>query len=82
MEETTTPSPDYVKGFNEGYILTKDSRDLAQKLASAKDDGERLQGFRDGHKEYILERIHEQRERTFTKPSPDKTKDKDYDRDR
>jgi hypothetical protein len=82
MEETTTPSPDYVKGFNEGYVLTKDSRDLAEKLASAKGDGERLQGFRDGHKEYILERIREQRERTFTTPSPDKTKDKDHDRDR
>jgi hypothetical protein len=82
MEETITPSPDYVKGFNEGYVLTKDSRDLAEKLASVKGDGERLKGFRDGHKEYILERIREQRERTFTKPSPDKTKEKDHDRDR
>jgi hypothetical protein len=83
MDETITPSSDYVKGFNEGYILIQDSRDLAEKLATAKGDGDRMQGFRDGHKEFILERIREQRERTFHKEPPsNKSKDKDFDRDR
>jgi hypothetical protein len=83
MDDTIKPSPDYVKGFNEGYILTQDSRDLAEKLATAKGDGDRMQGFRDGHKEFILERIREQRERTFHKEPPsNKSKDKDFDRDR
>lgn len=57
MDDTITPSPDYVKGFNEGYALTQDSRDLTEKLVTAKSDGDRMQGFRDGHKEFILERI-------------------------
>jgi hypothetical protein len=56
MEETT-PSSEYLKGFNEGYILAKDNSELAEKLSKTKSNSERLLGFQDGHKTYVLEKL-------------------------
>ncbi|MFD1000208.1 hypothetical protein ACFQ21_12875 [Ohtaekwangia kribbensis] len=86
-DETVTPSPDYIKGFNEGYLLTTHSRDLADKLVSAKGDGERMQGFQDGYKQVLLDKIREQRPKSMTDPEFLKTiqnndKDRDLDKSR
>jgi hypothetical protein len=74
MEEETTPSPDYLKGFNEGYTIAKDMPELADRLSSIKGDGDRLQGLQDGRKEYILDKAKELR--------PDWLKEKPTPKDR
>lgn len=82
-DETATPSPDYIKGFNEGYILTSQARDLADKLVSVKSDSERTQGFKDGYKEALLEKIRDQRPKGISDPNYLKTlKDKATERDK
>ena len=44
----TDPHPDYIKGFNEGYVLAKEQPDLAAKIAKALGDTERGKGFQGG----------------------------------
>ena len=84
-EETETPHPDYVKGFNEGYILSKHMPELADKMP--KDlSGERGQGFMQGRQQFLSEK--EKDKLPFLKndrlsglnkqqPVPSKGKDKD-----
>lgn len=48
MEENGTPQPEYLKGFNEGYLISKHLPDLADKLAKANIQSERHAGFIDG----------------------------------
>jgi hypothetical protein len=55
IEETETPHPDYVKGFNEGYILSKHMPDLSAKLAPALEGSNRTMGMKDGREEALLE---------------------------
>ena len=83
--ETETPSADYVKGFNEGYIFSKYMPNLASKMP--KDLlGERGQGFTQGRQQYINEKEKERlpflktdRLSSLNKqpPSPSKDRDKD-----
>lgn len=47
--------PTYLKGFNEGYTMTKYMPDLAKEIASAMRDTERGNGFRDGSDQYAIE---------------------------
>lgn len=61
MEEETSPSPEYLKGFNEGYLLAKESPELTDKLSSIKGESDRTKGFLDGGKEYNLEKIRDLR---------------------
>ncbi len=51
MEEIN-PHPDFLKGFNEGYILSTHEPDLADKIAAALGETERAKGFKDGQKQY------------------------------
>ncbi|WP_276366303.1 hypothetical protein [Chryseolinea sp. H1M3-3] len=57
MEEEITPSPEYMKGFNEGYLIAKELPVLAGELSETKGDGDRTLGFLDGTKEYTMEKI-------------------------
>lgn len=85
MEEQTTPSPEYLKGFNEGYMLAKEAPELADKLSHVKSDTERLQGLQDGRKQYVLEKVREMRPRRMSDHSnlkTDKEKDNSKDKDR
>lgn len=83
MEETTTPSPEYLKGFNEGYTLAKESPALADQLSQVKHDGERIKGFHDGRRQFVMEKVIEERKgRAVSSPpksSKDKSRDRDYD---
>lgn len=83
-EQFETPHPDYVKGFNEGYILSKHMPELADKMP--KDlAGERGLGFTQGRQQYMKEKEKERlpflrsdRLSNLNKPSsPSKGKDKD-----
>lgn len=56
MEENEiTPAPDYVKGFNEGYLITKHMPELSKSLASAMVMLTRSEGFKDGKKQFEIE---------------------------
>lgn len=48
---------EYVKGFNEGYIMTAYEPGLADKIAQVESGAPHLEGFRDGRKELTLEQI-------------------------
>lgn len=50
-----TPSPDYTRGFNEGYILSEHMPDLADSLSKAVHESERGMGFKDGREQYVFE---------------------------
>ncbi|GAA3913674.1 hypothetical protein GO495_17645 [Chitinophaga oryziterrae] len=56
MNEEFEPHPDYIKGFNEGYILIKHMPELSDKLPASMGNSERGQGFQAGKNQYILER--------------------------
>ncbi|UPT67666.1 MAG: hypothetical protein M0D57_03060 [Sphingobacteriales bacterium JAD_PAG50586_3] len=57
MEHEETPAPEYLKGFNQGYLLAKEKPELMEQLAKVEDKSEQGQGLQDGYKEYLLERI-------------------------
>jgi len=54
MEEQM-PTPDFLKGFNEGYIMAKHEPELSAKIAGALGDTERAKGFQGGQKQYMDE---------------------------
>jgi hypothetical protein len=54
MEEQTV-SPEYLKGFNEGYMMRKHMPELAAQLGDLNSTSERSVGFLDGQKQFELE---------------------------
>lgn len=87
-QETITPHPDYLKGFNEGYLIARHMPETAGKLAQAVEasSSERSQGFKDGQAQLVKEQekprypswLSDNRD---TKESNDPAKDLDKDRD-
>jgi len=55
MEETETPDPEYVQGFNEGYLISKHLPDLAGRMPNDL-TGERGQGFQQGRLQFLNEK--------------------------
>jgi hypothetical protein len=56
MEQNSTVHPDYQKGFNEGYSIAKLAPEIAETLSKAQTQSERMKGFKDGRKEFLLEK--------------------------
>lgn len=57
MEEPQdTPHPDFVKGFNEGYVMTKHLPDIAEQVAKSAGETLRGSGFQDGRKQFLSEK--------------------------
>ena len=52
MEQELTPGPDYIKSFNDGYLISKYRPELAEKLAESLKDTKNGEGFRDGKNQY------------------------------
>lgn len=52
---------DYQKGFNEGYIIAQHMPELSNELAKLKNDSPRVEGFRDGHQQFALEKVKDYR---------------------
>lgn len=48
---------EYVEGFNQGYLIAKHLPELAGTLATVESQSSRMEGFRDGRKEYVLETL-------------------------
>ena len=59
-DEQTTPDAVYIKGFNEGYIITKHLPEVSDCIVQVQSESPRLDGFRDGRKQLVLEKIAEQ----------------------
>lgn len=55
MEENETPHPDYLKGYNEGYMITKYLPELANKLPPSLGESLRGKGFADGKEQFFSE---------------------------
>jgi hypothetical protein len=56
MEETTTVSPTFQKGFNQGYQMQQHKPEMSEKLLESADmEQEYWQGFEGGAKEYSNE---------------------------
>ncbi len=53
MEQT--PTPYYIKGFNNAYFLAEYNPTLIEMLIRTETDNDFLQGLRDGKKTYELE---------------------------
>lgn len=85
MEENTTIDVNYIKGFNEGYILSKRLPDLAQQLSEIKSESPRMEGFQDGRNEFMQEKSKEKLpwlNRDFTNINTEKNKgDKEPDKE-
>lgn len=77
---------DFIKGFNDGYIVTKHLPDLSEKLAAIESDAPRIDGFKEGRKQFVIDKAKDMREhwknedKGHSRP-PNKSKDKDIDRD-
>ncbi|MBU7569092.1 MAG: hypothetical protein KAF41_00420 [Flavobacterium sp.] len=78
-----TPSEDFIKGFNEGYILAKFSRELTK---TDMPNSDRSKGFAKGMMQYEVEKKLEHSMSRFTQDRNDTdhdlTKDKDRDKER
>ena len=84
MDEQDEVEPEYLKGFNEGYLITQQKPELAEKLATIDSDFIRLVGFRDGRKQYQMEQTKDRLpswltgDRSRNNPNtPTKSKDRD-----
>lgn len=57
MEENDSVDPDYLKGFNEGYIFAKHLPELSDQLSKTELKSSRGVGFQDGRKQFISEKV-------------------------
>jgi hypothetical protein len=57
MEDEDKVEPDYLKGFNEGYIIAQHIPELAEQLSKVQSDSERMAGFKAGREQYAAERM-------------------------
>ncbi|MDR6193353.1 hypothetical protein [Siphonobacter sp. SORGH_AS_0500] len=49
--------PDYIKGFNDSYLLAQHLPELAEKLSAIPGNSPRLQGMREGRQQYLSEQV-------------------------
>lgn len=92
MENEQPIDTNYQKGFNEGYLITKHLPELSDSIAKVENDTPRLNGFKDGKRQFVLEQTKSHRPQwmQINKENSDKTnrqneapkKDKDKDIDR
>jgi len=57
MEDENRVDPDYIKGFNEGYVFAKHLPELSEQLSKTALQSSRNMGFLDGRKEYQSEKL-------------------------
>ena len=56
MEDFENPSAEYLKGFNDGYLLAKHEPELAKQVDAVQSSSERMKGFKDGILELTKEK--------------------------
>eukprot|EP01035_Chromulina_nebulosa_P007720 gene7720-10429_t len=79
-EDTITPDPDYMRGFNEGYTIAAHMPELAEKLSLAVGNGSsRGQAFQDGRQQALAEE-RESRYPSWLKSDRYKASDREQDK--
>ncbi|WP_138477131.1 hypothetical protein [Dyadobacter bucti] len=88
MENDETIDPDYLKGFNEGYVIAQHMPELAEQLSRAKGKSSRLTGIQDGRREYMVEQLRslrpsrlQDKQADYNSPEPTHVPDRDPDKD-
>lgn len=85
------PHPDYLKGFNEGYMMAKYMPELMKKMGNDLGSSERGMGFSDGRDEYASEKEKDKypswlrdghRADNGTSPDNERSRDKGHEPDR
>ncbi len=89
MEDDDKVEPEYVRGFNEGYMIARHKPELAEKLANIDSDFIRLAGFKAGQDQYQKEQVRERLPSWLKgdrsakdKTSPARTKDRGIEPDK
>ncbi|MGK4567327.1 hypothetical protein [Flavobacterium sp. 3HN19-14] len=77
----------YLKGFNEGYLVALHHPALAEKLSGIRSQLPRIEGFKDGHRQFLLEKLrdlqpHWMQEKDYGLPPPSREIDRDIAPDR
>lgn len=57
MEETTQIDPDFLKGFNDGYIIAQYEPELAEKLSKIEAVSPRIVGMQQGREQFLKEQL-------------------------
>lgn len=74
MEETNNIDPDYLKGFNDGYIIAQYEPELAEKLSKVEAVSPRIIGMQQGREQFIKEQLKEKLPNWLKdNPTPDRT---------
>lgn len=78
--------PEYLKGFNDSYLIAQHMSGLSEKLSKIEGDSPRLQGMRDGRQQYLVDQIKTKLPHWLKTdktgkdaPSPEKPKTRDVD---
>lgn len=87
--EYDNPSPEYLKGFNYGYMIAQHIPDLAQQVSKTAAESDRFKGLKDGIEQYTIEQSKERipewlkkdRLSSLDKNKDTKEKDKDLDKE-
>ncbi|PZR20506.1 MAG: hypothetical protein DI539_10670 [Flavobacterium psychrophilum] len=88
MTDNPQYEADYQRGFNDGYILTQHKPELAAEISKIETETPRIEGMKDGRKQYALDLTREHRpkwmreDRFNTPAEPDKGKDMDLEAER
>lgn len=86
MEETDKIDPDFLKGFNDGYLIAKYEPELAERLSKIKAASPHILGMQQGREQLLKEQLQGRMPSLFKespkkKNIPSKNRDIDIDRD-
>jgi hypothetical protein len=84
--DNPTYDTEFIKGFNEGYLIAKHLPDLADSLAQVKNETPRIEGFRAGHEQFVREEVIKQpgwhrHDHSDSKEKGDIERDKDFNKE-
>lgn len=57
MEENENIDPEYLKGFNDGYLIAQHEPELAEKLSKIEAVSPRIVGIQQGRDQFIKEQL-------------------------
>ncbi|MFD0750614.1 hypothetical protein ACFQZS_10700 [Mucilaginibacter calamicampi] len=57
MSEELDPSPEYIKAFNNGYLIQKHEPELMKKILSGNETNEKLKALKAGQQQYEREKL-------------------------
>ena len=61
MEENNQIDPDYLKGFNDGYLIAQYEPELSKKLSKVEAISQRIIGMQQGREQYLNEQTKDKR---------------------